>query len=74
MKRPFLERLFIVLWCLWGILGLLTLFGLGWASMPIGDFLIILAAVLGITGIPVTLLQYLVLGFFNPLLLFRPKA
>ncbi len=74
MKRPFLERLFIVLWCLWGLFGLLTLFVLGEASNSVGKNLVTLALALGIPGVFLTLLQYLVLGFFNPLLLFRPKA
>jgi hypothetical protein len=73
MKRPFLERLFIVLWCLWG-LWVATVFY--FAGLQIGrpgvleNVLILFAVPMFLLG----LLQYLVLGFFNPLKLFEPKA
>jgi cytochrome c biogenesis protein CcdA len=67
MKRPCLERLFIVLWCLWGLFGLLILFVLGQDQMLFEFLLLIYALGLGLPGVFLTLLQYLVLGFFNPL-------
>jgi hypothetical protein len=71
MKRPFLERLFIVLWCLWGLLGFFTLFVVGQDSGPIGKNLFPLVLALGLPSIFLTLLQYLVLGFFNPFRLLK---
>ncbi len=78
MKRPFLERLFIVLWCLWGLM----LFGLLIGYLvenstnkdPLLRVLLVGSGIAGFCATPIILLQYLVLGFFNPLKPFEPKA
>jgi uncharacterized protein YneF (UPF0154 family) len=80
MKRPFLERLFIVLWLIWGLfLGIGLFIGVfdqltSRRPMPFSEFLAIGVATAAGTAIPVMLLQYLVLGFFSPLRLFEAKS
>jgi hypothetical protein len=81
MKRPFLERLFIVLWLIWGLfLGIGLFIGVfdqltsRRPMMPFSEFLAIGIAIAAGTAIPVMLLQYLVLGFFNPFRLLDSKA
>jgi hypothetical protein len=81
MKRPFLERLFIVLWLIWGLfLGIGLFIGVfdrltsRSPMMPLSELLAIGIATAAGTAIPVMLLQYLVLGFFSPLRLFEAKS
>lgn len=71
--RPFLQRIFVVLWLLWAlVLGIGLYFGVfdqlkySRGKMPFSEFLAIGIATAAGTAIPVMLLQYLVLGFFNP--------
>ena len=71
--RPFLQRVFVVLWLIWGlILGIGLSFGVfdqlasRRPKMPFSEFLAFGVATAAGTAIPVMLLQYLVLGFFNP--------
>lgn len=76
MIRPFSQRVFVVLWfiCILGVIaamiaGLTQIGERGWLQR----ILIIVPTVAGILGIPVLLLQYLVLGFFNPFRLFQAR-
>ena len=71
--RPFLQRVFVVLWLLWVlVLGIGLSFGVfdqltsRRPMMPFSEFLAFGIATAAGTAIPVMLLQYLVLGFFNP--------
>ena len=73
--RPFLQRVFVVLWLLWALV--LVGFLIVQFQNPRIPFSVILqfgAATAAGTAIPVMLLQYLVLGFFSPLRLFASKA
>ena len=79
--RPFLQRVFVVLWLIWGlILGIGLFIGVfdqltsRRPMMPFSEFLAIGVATAAGTAIPVMLLQYLVLGFFNPLRLLEAKS
>ena len=82
MKRPFRERAFIVLWCLWGLWVSATFYYFGRFPTPNrssegltiinivflhGELIAFLA---GAPVILIALLQYLVVGFSNPLRLF----
>lgn len=78
--RPFLQRVFVVLWVIWGLLlGALIFWGISvefkdsWPT-PVAT-LIGLGSLTAVgSALPVMLLQYLVLGFFSPLRLFASKA
>jgi len=72
--RPFLQRIFVVLWLLWAlVLGIGLFVGVfdrlttRSPMMALSELLAIGIATAAGTAIPVMLLQYLVLGFFNPL-------
>ena len=82
MKRPFQERAFIVLWCFWGLWVSATFYFFGRYPAPNrsaegltiinivflhGELIAFLA---GAPAVLITLIQYLVVGFFNPLRLF----
>ena len=78
---PFLQRVFVVLWLIWGlILGIGLFIGVfdqltsRRPMMPFSEFLAFGVATAAGTAIPVMLLQYLVLGFFNPLRLLEAKS
>lgn len=78
--RPFLQRVFVVLWLIWGLfLGIGLFIGVFdqvrslRPMMPFSEFLAIGIATAAGTAIPLMLLQYLVLGFFNPLRLLHSK-
>ena len=73
--RPFLQRVFVVLWLLWALV--LVGFLIVQFQNPRVSFSAIFqfgVATAAGTAIPVILLQYLVLGFFNPLRLFEAKS
>ncbi len=73
--RPFLQRVFVVLWLLWALV--LVGFLIGQFQNPRVSFSAIFQFGVAIgagMAVPVMLLQYLVLGFFNPLRLFASKV
>lgn len=78
--RPFLQRIFVVLWLILGLfLGIGLFIGVfdqltSRRSMHFSEFLAIGVAYAAGTAIPVMLLQYLVLGFFSPLRLLEAKS
>ena len=71
--RPFLQRVFVVLWLLWGLI-LGGLFFAHGERLPFADLMKLGFSVGAGTAIPVVLLQYLILGFFNPLRLLEAKS
>ena len=78
--RPFLQRVFVVLWLIWGLLlGALIFWGISVESQE--SWLTPFATLIGLgalaavgSALPVMLLQYLVLGFFNPFRLLDSKS
>ena len=78
MKRPFRERLFIVLWCLWGFWSAGTSLIIIWGFLQ-GVFLNFndyagLTLPHLVIAVPLILLQYLATGLVNPIKLLAPKA
>jgi hypothetical protein len=78
--RPFLQRVFVVLWLIWGLLlGALIFWGIAvglrdaW-EVPFATLIGLWALAAVGSALPVMLLQYLVLGFFSPLRLFASKS
>ena len=78
--RPFLQRIFVVLWLLWAlVLGIGAFQGVlmhlrATKPPPFSEFIVIGVGFGALMAAPLMLLQYLVLGFFNPLRLFASKS
>ena len=73
--RPFLQRVFVVLWLLCALVNMGFLIAqFQNPGVPFAVIFQVGVAIAAGTAIPVMLLQYLVLGFFNPFRLFASKA
>ena len=73
--RPFLQRVFVVLWLLCALVNMAFLIAqFQNPGVPLSVMFQFGAATAAGTAIPVMLLQYLVLGFFNPLRLLEAKS
>ena len=73
--RPFLQRIFVVLWLLCALVNMGFL--IAQFQNPGVPFAVIFqfgVAIAAGTAIPVMLLQYLILGFFSPLRLFASQT
>ena len=73
--RPFLQRVFVVLWLLCALVNMGFL--IAQFQNPGVPFAVIFqfgVAIAAGTAIPVMLLQYLILGFFSPLRLFASQT